>query len=173
VDAAKARIAGGYFPFYRELGLSESAIARFEEIMISGAGNRYENFAGIGAMTLEAAPTLSDTEKNERLRQLLGESGFHRLEEYQKAQDSNYANRLASTLYFTDTPLTTEQGTQLGRMVAEVRSREPWGTTPPQVFWAQIRDRTSAFLASSQRAALEGLQASDDVLWASRHRNGQ
>jgi len=48
VDAAKARIAGGYFPFYRELGLSESAIARFEEIMISGVGNRFTNFAGIG-----------------------------------------------------------------------------------------------------------------------------
>jgi RNA polymerase sigma factor (sigma-70 family) len=173
VDAAKARIAGGYFPFYRELGLSESAIARFEEIMISGVKGRYTNFAGIGAMTLETAPTLSDAEKDERLRQLLGESGFRRLEEYQKAQDSNYANRLASALYFTDTPLTAEQGVQLGRMVAEVRSREPWGTTPPQVFWAQIRDRTSAFLAASQRAALEGLQASDDVLWASRHRNGQ
>jgi hypothetical protein len=124
-------------------------------------------------MTLETAPTLSDAEKDERLRQLLGESGFRRLEEYQKAQDSNYANRLASALYFTDTPLTAEQGVQLGRMVAEVRSREPWGTTPPQVFWAQIRDRTSAFLSTPQRAALDGLQAGDEVLWASRHRNGQ
>ena len=173
VDAAKAQIAGRYFPFYRELGLSESAIARFEEIMISGVGSRFTNFVGIGAMKLEAAPSLSDAEKDEGLRQLLGESGFHRLEEYQKAQDSYYANRLASALYFTDTPLTAEQGTQLGRMVAEVRSREPWGTTPPQVFWAQIRDRTSAFLSAPQQATLDGLQARDEVLWASRHRNGQ
>lgn len=166
VASRRARIAGRYFPLYRELGLTETAVAEFEEIMMSGVGGiTHYDFPGVGTVRLEAATALPPAEKSRRLHELLGESGTRRMQEYQRSLNS-YVSRVAGALYCTETPLTVEQGRQLGRVIAEHSVNVGPGKMTPAEYWSPIVAKAGAFLAAPQLQAVAGLQAHDELIWA-------
>jgi hypothetical protein len=163
VDAKRARVAGQYFPLYRELGFTAEQIERFESIMISGMKDS-TRLPG-GEITVEAAPDLPKEEKERQLRELLGDSGYRRLQEYQISLTS-YVSRLAGALYFTDTPLTAEQGRKLGDVFAGVHRKVSPGRTTPQEYWDAVATQAGAFLSEPQMASLGILRLRDEYTWA-------
>jgi hypothetical protein len=149
-----------YQTLYRELGLTPAQIEAFELIKISGVSTSFSDLDGIGSVTLDAAPVLSDAEKESRLREILGERGFQRLQEFDRAPRDNRVTRLASRLYFTDTPLSASQAAQFLDVLAACN--QMGRDQPPAEYWAAVRARAGAFLAAPQLAALGGLQAMDE-----------
>jgi RNA polymerase sigma factor (sigma-70 family) len=158
----RAFFAGMYHRLYQELGMTDAQVEAFEQIMIGGVSTTYG--AETDIVTLEAAPAMSWSEKEQRIRQLLGERGFQRFDEFQRSPQDSRIVQLASSLYFTDTPLTAEQGAQLQNVLAE-RNRTG-RDQPPAEYWAAVRGQTAVFLSEPQLAALRGLQADDEFNFA-------
>lgn len=172
VRVARQSIAGRFTELYRELNLSTAEIETFEMIMVSGVSwgidypvpkSREHYLPGktpLLSITMDAAPVLPKTEKDDRLRALLGESGFSRLKEFENQPRDSRIQQLASALYFTDTPLTPELGAKFERVLSD-RSRSHRGTTSAE-YWAAVREDSRAFLSEPQLEALKGLQAQDE-----------
>jgi hypothetical protein len=115
-------------------------------------------------VTLDAAPAIPWAEKQARVRALLGERGFQLWDNYHSGQDGR-AVMLASALYFTDTPLTAEQGQKFQEVL--IAAGKAIGQEPePSVYWATVREQAVAFLSPPQLEALRGLQANDEFNYA-------
>ncbi len=168
-QSQRARIAGLYFPLYLELGLDDVQAAAFEEIMSSnGAGGSYgAGMVGPTKLTLRPFPKLPLAEREARLRALLGDTGFVRFKTY---EDSNLAPamQVASSLYFTDTPLTTDQATQLTAIFAALKDRHPGYGHDPRVFWSAVVERASAVLRPDQMSPLAAMRAESELGWMRR-----
>jgi hypothetical protein len=126
-------------------------------VQVSGVSTSISELNGIGSVTFDAAPDMPESEKEARLRAILGDRGYQRLQEYDRSPKDNRVTRLASRLYFTDTPLSAGQAAQLSSVLAACNqtSRDQ----PPAEFWAAVRARAGVFLAAPQLAALNDLQA--------------
>jgi len=99
------------------------------------------------------------------LRQILGERGFQRLEEFDQSPRDSRIAQLAGQLYFTDTPLTAEQGARLLDVIVAC-NRAGGSDQPPAEYWAAVRAKAGEFLSPPQIAALRGLQVSDEYRFA-------
>jgi hypothetical protein len=115
-------------------------------------------------VTLDAAPRLPPGEKDRRLRELLGERGYQRFEEFQRSPRDNRVTQLGSMLYFTDTPLTAEQAAQVQHVLTEC-NRAGFDRLPAE-YWADAVARAQVFLSPPQVAALRRLQAADEFNYA-------
>ena len=163
-EEKRAFFSAMYQALYRELRLTPAQIEAFEQVKISGVSSSFAEFRGIGSVTLDAAPVMSDAEKESRLREILGERGFQRLEEFERAPRDNRVTRLASWLYFTNTPLNASQAAQFLDVLAACN--QMGRDQPPTEYWTAVRARSEAFLAASQLVALSGLQAMDEYNFA-------
>lgn len=165
VQEKRAGVSARYQKLYQELGLTDTQVDAFEQIMISGISSTYGAMNKNETVTLDAAPAMPGHEQDERLRQLLGERGFQRLEEFQRSSQGSFpVVQLASSLYFTDTPLTAGQGAQLQRVLTKC-SRAGRDQLPAE-YWAAVRAQAGAFLSEPQLVALRGLQANDEYNFA-------
>ena len=162
VREKRAFFAGMYHRLYQELGMTDAQVEAFEQIMIGGVSTTYG--AGTDTVTLDAAPAMPWAEKEQRIRQLLGERDFQRFDEFQRSPQDSRIVQLASALYFTDTPLTAEQGAQLQKVLAEC-NRTGRDQLPAE-YWATVRGQAAAFLSEPQLAALRGFQADDEFNFA-------
>ena len=162
----KAGVSGQYYPLYVRLGLSEAQIDEFEEIMSGGAPQSVSNYPGVGTVRFDARPRLPVEERTRRLQALLGEAGIQAMREHELRMLSSHVNQVASTLYFTDTPLTAAQAERLGDVLREQQSRRGREPPTPTVFWAGVLDRAREFLSAPQVQALDGLRARDEFAWA-------
>lgn len=160
VEERRAFFAAHYEKLYRELGLTPAQTEAFEMIMIAGVSDTYGAKDKSETVTLDPAPRLPPGEKDHRLRELLGERGFQRLGEFQRSPRDNRVTQLASALYFTDTPLTAEQGAQLQRVLTDCN--RAGFDRPPTEYWADAAARAQPFLTTLQLAALLRLQAVDE-----------
>jgi RNA polymerase sigma factor (sigma-70 family) len=162
IDEKRAFFSAHYAKLYRELGLTPAQIEAFEQIMIAGVSSTYGD--GPNTVTLDAAPAIPWAEKQARVRALLGERGFQLWDNYHSGQDGR-AVMLASALYFTDTPLTAEQGQKFQEVL--IAAGKAIGQEPePSVYWATVREQAVAFLSPPQLEALRGLQANDEFNYA-------
>jgi len=142
VRDGRAFFAGMYHRLYQELGMTDAQVEAFEQIMIGGVSITYG--AETDIVTLEAAPAMSWSEKEQRIRQLLGERDFQRFDEFQRSPQDSRIVQLASSLYFTDTPLTAEQGAQLQKVLAEC-NRTGRDQLPAE-YWATVRGQAAVSL---------------------------
>lgn len=166
-DQKRASVAARYQKLYEELALTPAQIDAFERVQISGVSTSIGGDRPGGTMTFDAAPAMPDEEKRMRLREILGERGYRRLQEFDASpspRDSRVA-KLASQLYFTDTPLTAEQGARL-QEVFVAGHRTGGRDQPPAEYWAAVRTQAGAFLAAPQLAALGNLQVEDEYYFA-------
>jgi RNA polymerase sigma factor (sigma-70 family) len=160
IEDRRAFFASMYEKFYEKLGLTEAEAEAFELIKIAGVGTHINlsDLPGIGRVTLDPLPALPPEEKEARLRQLLGERGYERLQEFDRSPRDSRAAELASRLYFTDAPLTAEQGARFLETLAAC-NQAGRDQTPAQ-YWSAVRERAGTFLSAPQLAALSGFEAS-------------
>jgi RNA polymerase sigma factor (sigma-70 family) len=153
-----------YEKLYGELGLTAAQTEAFEMTMMAGVSSTYGAMNKSETVTLDAAPRLPPGEKDRRLRELLGERGYQRFEEFQRSPRDNRVTQLGSMLYFTDTPLTAEQAAQVQHVLTEC-NRAGFDRLPAE-YWADAVARAQVFLSPPQVAALRRLQAADEFNYA-------
>lgn len=157
--SARARVGARYRPLYKELGLTTAQIEAVELVKAAGVGSSIER-PGLGDVTLEAAPAMPAEEKESRLKEILGADGYARMQEFERTPQDYRVPRLASQLYFTDTPLTSAQAAQFQSLLSELN--RSIGPERPADYWTEARKRAAVFLSPQQLAELRGLQANDE-----------
>jgi len=154
--------AAHYRKLYQELGLNAAQIEALEKIKIAGITYSIEGMEPERPdMAFEAAPPLSAEEKAARLKELLGERGYRRMEDVDSSPDDYQVVRLAGMLYYTDAPLTAEQGERFQEVLAAC-NRAAGPAQSPSEYWAAVRRRAGGFLSMPQLAALDTFQAADE-----------
>jgi len=145
-------LAGSYLPLYRTLGLDARQIAEFEVLMLNEDSMSYPDYK-----LRVSFRTMSDEEQDARLRALLGDEGYRRLQDYRRTWVGTYgatmANQLGGALYFTAAPLQPDQGERLVR--AFHRQSLPHD-------WDAIFAEAESYLSARQLEALRGLRAQSE-----------
>lgn len=159
VQEKRASITARYGKLYLDLGLNATDIDAFEHILIAGVSSTFSN--GDRTVTLDAAPTMSWAEKGKKLKHLLSERGFARMQAFEQPQSTRAAS-LASALYHTNHPLTAPQAVKIKQLLKEL----PRGTGRPAKYWEAFRDRAAEFLSPYQLPALRRLEAEDEFDFA-------
>jgi len=126
--AMKRRDLGvAYGPFLAELGLPPDQAGRFLAIKLAAAENTMdlnstsrargltESDPAVQALRRQSEATMQSAE-----RDLLGESGYPRLVEFERTQPSrDYVGGLAASLVFAGDPLSPTQASQLTQILAD------------------------------------------------------
>jgi hypothetical protein len=162
IEEKRAYFAPRYRKLYEELGLTDAQIEAFEMIMIAGVSSTFGS--GESTVTLDAAPAMTEAEKKRRLRELLGDRGYQRFQAYQSSPQDRRVVTLASSLCFTDTPLTQEQAARFQRVLTA--NAPGYLNQPPADYWAAVRTQAAGFLSEPQLAAVKALQAEDEFTYA-------
>lgn len=148
--------------FYRTAGLDEKQIARFEDILTEHQGRERDVQATQNERRLSpkdpalVALRAEETARFEgELKDLLGEDGRKRFDEYQRnAVERRAVSELVSNLALTPTPLSPEQGRQFAATLKEVGFRERKGDL---TMWNDLAARSQAFLSPPQLAELQAM----------------
>ncbi len=159
VARSKARVAGRFHSLYQSLGLTPAQIEQFESLLIERDGVVFPTDQG--ELALNAGTGLPNNEVEARIHALLGEAGY---QQYQKANQlvpaRELTTQLASTLYFTDTPLTSQQADQLAQIISSSKA-DPNKTLSGRYDWDTIASKSQGVLSDPQLAALRGMQQQD------------
>jgi len=154
-------LASDYEPLLAKLDLSASEKEQFLFLLAHGHGR----IVGEHLLMVES-DDCPVAEIQPRLRALLGETRYR---EYRSFNDAgavrSVSHELASSLYFTATPLTSDQLTGLKEIVARATSDPKLGYRysgdasfmPPSI-WDQIMAEAPAVLTEPQLEALRELQ---------------
>jgi RNA polymerase sigma factor (sigma-70 family) len=151
-----------YLPFYRELKLTAEQRAQFEEIQLSN------DVPGLsldeGKISLRIPRRLRSAERNQRLKELLGEEGYQALSRFdQESGVRAQAAETAGLLFDGGVPVTREQGEALAGLFG--REKGAPGMTMPQ-YWKKIRAEAGAFLSPEQLEVLSIKQLRAEAAWA-------
>jgi hypothetical protein len=150
-----------YAELFSELGLSESERERFLAILVSGM----RQIVGEYQFSIGDDMT-SGAEITRQLRELLGEE---RYQQYRTFRDNgaprDVATEMTRSLYFTPTPFTPAQATELKRIVTEVTADPTLGAKYsggwpyiPEPMWEKIVSDAKEVLSEPQVEALRELQ---------------
>ena len=169
VRSHRARIAGRYFPLYLALGLDDPAATTFEEILASnGAGASYgAGMLGPERMTLRAFPKLSSSEREARLRALLGDEGYRRYQAYE-ATNLGPALRVAQGSYFTSTPISRAQVDAITTLFATHGKEPRTADFDVRAHWDRVFAGARGILQPAQWAPLESMRAEEVLSWMRR-----
>ena len=157
----RLEVSATYDAFYRSLGLTTVQIEQFEAILVRSPGLavwRFELHPLEPVSIPSASPVLPDAVVETDLRALLGEAGYERYRDYNRALPArNLAAQLASAVYRTD-PLTATQGEQLTRIISHSSDTYQSGGTIDRTTldWAAIVTQAGEVLSPGQLAALSG-----------------
>jgi RNA polymerase sigma factor (sigma-70 family) len=152
----RSQFAAEYGAFYADQKLTPEQIARFEDIQMR-AMRRI-----LGTYTVTVGERQSTyQERQDELRELLGDGGLVRLKDYERANPERTAVlQLASAVYFTDTPLTASQADALR---AIIRRAPPAGPKTnlgiARINWDAVITEARSALPPAQVAALEDMRA--------------
>ena len=126
LQRGRAQIGKGRGRFYHELGLTADQIARFEAVLNTALNEARQ--------VRRLIDTWNDPTRNRLLqaarermesgiREVVGEKGLQKfLDDELAVRAEGYVAKVAGSVYFTDTPLTAEQGRQLARILAQYSS---------------------------------------------------
>lgn len=167
-DASRvARFRGGlaqrYSPFYRMIGFTPEQVTRFEDLLTEQEGRLVDFLAATREGTVALSPAERQALRAQEqarieteLRQLLGDTGYERLQEYQKSGNQRRIVReLVSGLALSASPLSVEQGRQLMRLLDELRFNDSGGAERES--WAPVLERASGFLTPAQMLELQAI----------------
>lgn len=154
-NRARAHIATLFGAHYKEWGLSPEKIQQFETLMLER-----ESIGAMGAddamMYLSLGVGLSSEELDKRVHALLGEDAYW---QYRAAKDLAPIRQrlmdLAGALYYTDTPLTSQQMSQLSQLIEEThRSR-----MPSAIKWSAAVGQAKRLLQPDQAVVVDDIMA--------------
>jgi RNA polymerase sigma factor (sigma-70 family) len=159
IAACRADLAGAYSGLFRSLRLSLEQIERCLDLMLEGMSRGVGGPGGQMVFRIEG----NRAEAEGPLRALLGDEWFRQYQDLSTLLGEQppvaMATRLASALYGTSAPLTTEQAERLhdvfvAAQIRADRSRRLYD-------WGRIDVETRSFLSEAQRAQLAHFRASD------------
>ncbi len=141
-------------PLFRELGLSNEQIERFLDLELANSRRV------VGKHMFELFPSVeSDRQIKENLKALLGENGYKLYRDFEKTGPArNFTNELASTLYYTASPLTEGQSKDIGQIVRKHYSGRAWGWVSADG-WTELKAYAERSLPPEQRAEIERMHA--------------
>lgn len=160
-----------YGPLYRKLGWSEEKIRDFERLKLQEQQNLFDIMAAAGIAGVSMGnsavraqwedPVVKQTQKD--LSSLIGDTDYPAYMEY--GDGRMFAVRipvdsLAGSLYYTESPLTSEQANQLTRLIlANMPKATPVdGTiTPGQPDWESVYARAAGILTPRQIDTLRAI----------------
>ncbi len=168
LQASAAAMRLQYGVLYESLHLSRDQIAQFESLMLERQKALYDTFAAARAEGVSVDdPLLTQLRDpaqsiiDEKLKALLGEPGYQVFRDFNKAPNGSarmVAGNLASSLYYTDAPLTAAQGEQLTQLIA-ANTAAPIGSgvmrSIPEPDWSTIYATAGTFLNAEQLSALQ------------------
>lgn len=161
VDRSTAKLNFRWGALFEALNLSPAQIAQFEALMREG---ETVNFPGPDGKVLALRPGtgMSHDDVTNHLRELLGEDGYARMQQYAQAVPAReFTVQLASALYSTPDPLSSEQAGQLIQIMAA--SRPPDGGRNGRFDWDAVMTKAQEVLSAPQLAALGGMRAQDQL----------
>jgi len=154
IKSLAADLTKNYGPFFNKLAMSPETIARLKEIKVARLAENEDLNATIEAKGLNfadpAIKTLYDqSQERERAqeRALLGDEGFHALEEYERELPARYTvNALAAAVAFSD-PLTSAQADLLSQTIANANTEYQTGkrVNPYNLDWPDLDQRPDQF----------------------------
>jgi RNA polymerase sigma factor (sigma-70 family) len=172
LDWAKAGVNFEYGAFFKAAGLTPAQIETFQALMLARDENGYLFATSNGpkgkVLQFPASTDVPFGEVESRLRALLGEGGYAKLEEYRHILEGRqYTTQMAGALCFTETPLSAEQA---GRLVESI-STVHWQTKAPnpfETYWDTVMSKAQSVLSPPQWAVLEGIRTQERIREAMR-----
>ena len=166
-----AHNAQKYLALFGSLGLSQEKQAQFLKVLAgrSDLGLTWYSAPDTGtpSAAIAAGPdSLSPDEVAAQLRGVLGDEGYKAYQDYNKiggAQD--LAQKLAASLYATETPITATQGNQLVQILAQSSADYQSGKglwSASQVGWDTALSNAQAVLSGPQMDALRSLRQTSE-----------
>jgi RNA polymerase sigma factor (sigma-70 family) len=149
-------MGGRYRPLFKSLGLSSVQIERFKDLAVQGITGIA---TGPNGEMIRYSLGGNRREAEEEMRALLGEDGVRRYREFSGAGWST-VNEMAGALFNSPAPLSSAQGEQLARILADGRVRVAW-SGQPQFDWDTINMKAQQVLAPLQFEEFLNLQAHD------------
>jgi RNA polymerase sigma factor (sigma-70 family) len=150
-----------YGALFKVLDLSPVQLEEFRRIM-DAAAQPFGVMIPAGRFSLSPSEEhLSEDQKNEQLQNLLGPQGFQQYQDATRlAPMRSLVAQLAAASYYTPTPLTADQGSQLQSLLAAQSSTYTDGgvASPAAVDWNQAMAQAKGILSGSQLASLSLLQ---------------
>jgi RNA polymerase sigma factor (sigma-70 family) len=161
----RAQLKQDYSRLFEMLGLTPAQIEQF--VRIKAARTRRI----LGTMLVpvgDLGDIPSGQQSRNEMRTLLGPSGMRVLDNYERTAPARLlATDVAETVYFTPTPLSAGQATQLEQIVSGVMSnpdlvsqRDPGPSqTLPHAAWEAVLTQAQGVLTQAQLAAVEDEEA--------------
>lgn len=156
----RAIIDQRYAAFFRAAHLSPGEISAFEKLTVDfeektgslpAQGTPASAASNPGALDAQA-------EYAANVRALLGEATFEAMQDYDRTEPARaVADELAGQVYFTDSPLSADQATQLEAAIMANRSTDP--SQGDSINWQGVLAQVGAALAPAQIAGLQAIQA--------------
>ena len=158
-----AEIDFRYGALYKSLGLTPDQIEKFQSIMLASGSGGWVNRLLVPELK-EMVFSIVDTDLAQngtrRLRELLGDDGYRQFTEFNRVDSARQlAVQVASSLYFTEAPMTPAQSEQLILILDNNRSPR----SGPQVSpfdWDAVLAQARDVLSAPQLAAVNGLRVS-------------
>jgi RNA polymerase sigma factor (sigma-70 family) len=160
IERARARVTAGFTGFYATAGLSAEEIQKFETIQMELNGVFERGPQGpLVLWPTGAAPDRREVER--RTREFLGEERYQLFREHREMIGGfSFATDLASALYFTDAPLTSDQAERFAKIVSQVDSKR--GSDHEGRDWPTLLEQSKAVLSSPQIEALARMRDQDE-----------
>lgn len=174
----KSELAGlrfRYGPLYQKLGLSAQQIADFESALIEKQQLIHDaRFSAMNQGMSLNDPSLAKVFESplkamkDKLTAILGEDGYTQYDAYKNtASARSTADNLASSLYYTDSPLTADQADKLTAIVAANTTKtSPDAKTAlvqETIDWNKVAAQTAEILQTDQQATLSAMIERDRV----------
>lgn len=147
---AKARF--DYAELYRDLGLTPEQSEALGETL---RGRVFFGHWGPGGQFLELHVGEQHTpqERDARIREIVGEAGLdHYRRSHREVIGRQLAAQVSSMLFFSETPLTAAQSTQLAGVVTASQ-----GDKQSAAYWQSLAESSAEFLSPAQMEALQWL----------------
>jgi RNA polymerase sigma factor (sigma-70 family) len=148
---------------YEQLGMNAAQIAEFQKLRREGFGYGGSVEPNSPPMFFKTGDGTSWTEIEDRIRQMLGDDGYHKYQSYFPAiPGREFAAQVASALTFTDQPLSTAQVSQLSdRLTTE--QAVTFGRSGKEFDWNKITSATQAILSPEQCNAVNAIRAQAEL----------
>jgi RNA polymerase sigma factor (sigma-70 family) len=160
LDRSYARIRARFESLYPKLQLTPEQIRQLEDILLDGEGLTVSN-PDSGPLNLRPGPGRSRKEMEDAIRDLLGSEGYQRLRDHNEEMGlQQFTIQLATSLYFTDEPLTAQQARQLGPIL--MKNNLKFGGDAFTRDWGALLASARPFLSDVQFAALDRLRAQEE-----------
>ena len=159
-DYVSASLRFQFAPLYRALNLSPEQIAQFEAARGQGT-TMGAVLRGDESVSLPFGEK-PDGSWGDHLQAVVGEEGFRRMMEFQQIADARrVAAEVASSLYFTDSALSTEQADQLVQILVDSRNSDRRTRQISAYDWSAVMAKAEGVLATLQLTVLAGMRAGD------------